>query len=113
MVEFFRCDRFGELAGVEKSTLRDFYEAFPERFSNKTNGVKPRRWMMLANPSLCGLIDETIGTKWHTELEELRALEPFAEDRGFLETWRKTISEAKISNPISGLSFRRSEQSLR
>ncbi len=46
---------------LEKTTLHDYYEAFPERFSNKTNGVTPRRWLMLSNPELTGLINETIG----------------------------------------------------
>jgi len=50
---------------LEKTTLHDYYEAFPERFSNKTNGVTPRRWLMLSNPELTGLINETIGTDWH------------------------------------------------
>jgi starch phosphorylase len=87
---------------LEESTLHDFYEAFPERFNNKTNGVTPRRWMMLSNPPLCSLIDESIGTKWHTDLEQLRSLEKFAEDAGFLERWRKTQEDTKgrLSNYI-------------
>ncbi len=82
---------------LKQNTLRDFYDAFPERFSNKTNGVTPRRWIMLANPSLSSLINEAVGTKWHTEPEELRALEQFAEDRGFLERWRGTQEATKTS----------------
>lgn len=80
---------------LKRSTLHDFYEAFPERFSNKTNGVTPRRWMLLANPPLCNLIDEAIGTTWHKELDELRGLERFAEDRSFLKRWRKTQESTK------------------
>jgi starch phosphorylase len=80
---------------LEADTLHDFYEAFPERFSNKTNGVTPRRWLMLSNPELTGLINETIGTRWHKDLYGLRALEPFADDQGFLERWRKTQEGAK------------------
>jgi starch phosphorylase len=80
---------------LEENTLRDFYEAFPERFSNKTNGVTPRRWLMLSNPDLTALIDETIGTRWHKDLYGLKALEPFASDNGFLERWRKTQEGAK------------------
>jgi len=80
---------------LEKTTLHDYYEAFPERFSNKTNGVTPRRWLMLSNPELTGLINETIGTGWHSDLHRLKLLEPFAKDRGFLDRWRKTQEASK------------------
>jgi starch phosphorylase len=80
---------------LEKTTLHDYYEAFPERFSNKTNGVTPRRWLMLSNPELTGLINETIGTGWHRDLYGLKLLEPFAKDRGFLDRWRKTQEASK------------------
>jgi starch phosphorylase len=80
---------------LEKTTLHDYYEAFPERFSNKTNGVTPRRWLMLSNPELTGLINETIGTGWHKDLYGLKLLEPFATDRGFLDRWRKTQEASK------------------
>ncbi len=80
---------------LEHFTLRDFYEAFPERFSNKTNGVTPRRWLMLSNPELTGLINNTIGTDWHKDLYQLRALEPFANDANFLQRWRTTQEGAK------------------
>ena len=80
---------------LKKTTLHDYYEAFPERFSNKTNGVTPRRWLMLSNPELTGLINETIGTGWHKELYGLKLLEPFAKDRGFLDRWRKTQEASK------------------
>jgi starch phosphorylase len=80
---------------LERETLHDFYEAFPKRFSNKTNGVTPRRWLMLSNPSLCGLINDAIGTKWHTDLNELHALEPLASDAGFLDKWRATQETTK------------------
>jgi glycogen phosphorylase len=80
---------------LEKTTLHDYYEAFPERFSNKTNGVTPRRWLMLSNPELTGLINETIGTGWHKDLYGLKLLEPFAKDRGFLDRWRKTQEASK------------------
>jgi len=80
---------------LEKTTLHDFYEALPERFSNKTNGVTPRRWLMLSNPELTGLINESIGTSWHKDLYGLKLLEPFAGDRGFLDRWRKTQEASK------------------
>lgn len=80
---------------LKETTLKDFYEAYPERFSNKTNGVTPRRWMMLSDPSLTTLINECIGTHWHTDLTKLRALEAFAEDASFLERWRKRQEQSK------------------
>jgi starch phosphorylase len=80
---------------LEENTLHDYFEAFPERFSNKTNGVTPRRWLMLSNPELTALINESIGTGWHKDLYGLKALERFAEDKGFLERWRKTQEGAK------------------
>ena len=80
---------------LETVTMRDFYEAFPDRFSNKTNGVTPRRWLMLSNPELSGLINETIGTVWHKDLYQLRALESYADDTAFLSHWRLTQEGAK------------------
>jgi starch phosphorylase len=80
---------------LEETTLHDFYEAIPERFSNKTNGVTPRRWLMLSNPELTGLINETIGTDWHKDLYGLKSLEPFANDKSFLDQWRKTQEASK------------------
>lgn len=80
---------------LQEDTLHDFYEAFPERFSNKTNGVTPRRWLMLSDPDLTGLINETIGERWHKDLYALRELENFAGDTGFLDQWRTTQEGAK------------------
>ncbi len=80
---------------LKETTLKDFYEAFPERFSNKTNGVTPRRWMMLSDPALTALLNEAIGTHWHTDLTELRELERYVEDTAFLEKWRKRQEQAK------------------
>ena len=81
---------------LEADTLHDFYEAFPKRFSNKTNGVTPRRWLMLSNPPLAALLDESLGQGWHTDLMELTGLEKFVDDAGFLERWKKTQEQAKI-----------------
>ena len=80
---------------LEETTLHDFYEIFPERFSNKTNGVTPRRWLMLSNPPLASLIDESIGQGWHSDLNELSGLEKFIDDTGFLDQWRKRKEQAK------------------
>jgi starch phosphorylase len=63
--------------------LRDFAEFWPARFNNKTNGITPRRWLLKANPSLAQLITETIGERWITDLDQLRKLEPLADEAGF------------------------------
>ncbi len=80
---------------VTESVLKDFYQIWPERFNNKTNGVTPRRWMLLINPKLSDLITETIGSKWQTDLRELKHLEKHAEEPNFLIAWEKCKSFAK------------------
>jgi starch phosphorylase len=80
---------------VKDSLLKDFYEMWPKKFSNKTNGVTPRRWIMLSNPRLSFLITEKIGKNWICDLEELRKLEGFEEDPGFRETWQIFKDESK------------------
>jgi glycogen phosphorylase len=77
-------------------TVKDLAEMFPERFSNKTNGVTPRRWLLLANPALAHTITEAIGDGWITDLGELRKLKPLADDRGFRNAVRKAKREAKV-----------------
>jgi starch phosphorylase len=72
---------------IKQDVLRDFYELWPERFGNKTNGVTPRRWMVLSNPRLADLITSSIGNTWITNLGELRRLEPLAEDSAFRARW--------------------------
>lgn len=75
---------------VRQTVLRDFYEMYPERFLNVTNGVTPRRWMVLSNPGLAGLLSQTIGDKWPRHLPgEMPKLEAFAGDAGFQEDWRR------------------------
>jgi len=73
---------------LKTSVLRDFYELWPERFSNKTNGVTPRRFLALANPGLRQLITRAIGDRWVAELDELRRLERFRDDAAFRKEWR-------------------------
>jgi glycogen phosphorylase len=68
---------------IKKDLVPDFYEFWPERFSNKTNGITPRRWLLKANPLLAGLITRVIGTDWITDLDRLRLLEPYAVDPAF------------------------------
>jgi glycogen phosphorylase len=72
---------------LKHDVLRDFYELWPEKFSNKTNGVTPRRWMVLANPGLAQFITRTIGSDWVRNLYELRGLEPLIEDADFRAEW--------------------------
>ncbi len=74
-------------------TLHDFYELWPAKFQNKTNGVTPRRFMKLANPQLADLITNKLGSGWLTDLEQLRGLEAFADDSTFQEEWR-TVKQA-------------------
>jgi starch phosphorylase len=73
---------------IKQSLLKDFYDLWPEKFSNKTNGVTPRRWLALTNPRLAALICEAIGEGWIKDLDRLRELEKFADDAAFQKTWR-------------------------
>jgi len=75
--------------------LRDFSELWPEKFSNKTNGVTPRRFLRLANPRLAALISSRIGDGWLLDLEQLRELEPLADDPEFRREWRNVKLENK------------------
>jgi len=68
---------------IKTSLVPDFYQLWPDKFNNKTNGVTPRRWLLKANPGLAALITKTIGDSWITDLDKLRSLEPFADDAGF------------------------------
>jgi len=81
---------------IKKETFRDFYEMYPDKFQNKTNGVTPRRWLLLCNPSLADLIAEKIGEKWITDLQELRKLEKFADNKNFLLAVRQVKQENKM-----------------
>jgi starch phosphorylase len=74
---------------LKKTVLRDFYEMWPEKFLNVTNGVTPRRWLALSNPELSLLITSKIGETWLTNEEELKKLEPLAEDADFRARWRE------------------------
>src|SRR5262249_57018439 len=65
---------------LRTTTVKDLAEMFPERFSNKTNGVTPRRWLRLANPTLGRAITEAIGDGWVTDLRELRQVAPLTAD---------------------------------
>jgi len=76
--------------------LDDFASLWPDKFTNVTNGVTPRRFVRLSNPALSGLITEAIGDGWVTDLERLRELEPLADDAEFLRRFR----EVKVANKV-------------
>jgi starch phosphorylase len=74
---------------LKETVLRDFAELWPERFFNVTNGVTPRRFMVLSNPGLSRLLTESVGEGWVRDLSRLKALEARAEDKGFQDEWRR------------------------
>ena len=76
-------------------TVKDLAELFPERFNNKTNGVTPRRWLLLANPALAGCITGAIGDGWITDLANLAKLTSFAGDTGFRDAVRQAKRQSK------------------
>jgi glycogen phosphorylase len=76
--------------------VKDFADLFPERFNNKTNGVTPRRWLLLANPELSQLITETIGDGWVVDLAELERLVPYADDPAFVRAFLQAKRAAKL-----------------
>jgi glycogen phosphorylase len=73
---------------LKASVMKDFYEFWPERFSNKTNGVTPRRFLALANPGLCALLTGKLGDGWVAHLDELKKIEAFADKAAFRRDWR-------------------------
>jgi len=80
---------------LRETTLKDLAEILPERFNNKTNGVTPRRWLLLCNPELSGLITDAIGDDWISDLSQLSRLKAFMADRGFRDDFRKAKHNAK------------------
>lgn len=80
---------------LQQGLFKDFYELWPEKFNNKTNGVTPRRWLAACNPNLAQLITETIGDGWLTDLSLLKNLKPFADDKDFRERWHQVRQNAK------------------
>jgi starch phosphorylase len=80
---------------LRKITVKDMAEMFPERFNNKTNGVTPRRWLLLCNPALSRTVTEAIGDGWVTDLSQLRQLAPLANDKNFRDAILNAKHEAK------------------
>jgi starch phosphorylase len=74
---------------LQQHLFHDFFELWPDKFNNKTNGVTPRRWMASSNPLLSSLIDRSIGEGWRTDLSGLKALQAFADDKKFRAEWHK------------------------
>jgi starch phosphorylase len=74
---------------LAEGLFHDFFELWPHKFNNKTNGVTPRRWLAWSNPGLARILDETIGTGWEVDLDRLSDLLPLAENDAFGERWRR------------------------
>ncbi len=80
---------------LQQGLFNDFYELWPEKFNNKTNGVTPRRWLAACNPELAGLITETIGDGWIRDLSLLKKLELYVDDKAFCKRWYDVQQGAK------------------
>ncbi|XP_029927102.1 glycogen phosphorylase, brain form [Myripristis murdjan] len=80
---------------VRNTVFKDFYEVDPEKFQNKTNGITPRRWLLLCNPGLADIIAERIGEDFLTDLQQLRKLLDFVDDEGFIRDVAKVKQENK------------------
>jgi starch phosphorylase len=80
---------------LKRDVLRDFYDVMPEKFTNVTNGVTPRRFVVVSNPKLSRLISSKIGEGWIKNLQELRGIERFAGDSSFQKEWRRIKRENK------------------
>ena len=81
---------------LKTNVLNDFYLLTPEKFSNKTNGVTPRRWMVLSNPRLAELLTARVGAAWIRDIEKLRRLEPMIADAEFCQEWRAIKRHNKV-----------------
>jgi len=82
---------------LKTQIFRDFYEMYPERFNNKTNGVTQRRWLKKSNQRLSDLITQTIGDKWVTDLYELKKLLPHKDNSSFCKKWQEVKENNKKS----------------
>ena len=80
---------------LKKDTLHDFARLWPQKFFNKTNGVTPRRWILLSNPELSALVTEKIGDSWLKNLDEMRQIEKFIDDPEFCDRWRQIKQDNK------------------
>jgi starch phosphorylase len=80
---------------LKQNLFHDFAQIWPERFTNITNGVTPRRWVAVSNPHLATLLDDSIGQGWKSDLDQLSRIEPMVQDPAFLERWRMVREHAK------------------
>ncbi|MEB3353923.1 MAG: glycogen/starch/alpha-glucan phosphorylase [Cyanobacteriota bacterium] len=80
---------------LRQELLADFADLWPERFTNVTNGVTPRRWMAVAHPALAELLDEVLGEGWRRDLDQLEGLGAFSADPAFLERWQQVKDRGK------------------
>ena len=81
---------------LKNQELKDFYDFYPEKFNNKTNGITQRRWLLHANPGLAELVSEKIGKGWITNLEELQKILPYAEDKEFCRRFMEIKRQNKV-----------------
>ena len=81
-------------------TVKDLAEIFPERFNNKTNGVTPRRWLLLSNPALSRTITDAIGDAWISDFSQLSKLKPLADDKGSVTLSAEPNTRPSCSLPI-------------
>ena len=90
---------------LTETIFSDFAKRWPERFTNVTNGVTPRRWLAQANPSLSALLDEAVGAGWRTDLGRLDGLRPLADDAAFRERFRaaKRVNKVRLASAIETL----------
>ena len=88
---------------LKSNVVPDFYDLYPKRFNNKTNGITPRRWLLKCNPGLAQLITSRIGDKWVTDLSQLKKLEKYADDKKFQDEWRevKEFNKEKLVGLIA------------
>lgn len=93
---------------LKKKELKDWYEVYPNRFQNKTNGITQRRWLLQSNPQLAKLITELLGEEWVTDLSQLKRLEKYIDDEGIL----KRILEIKHDKKIELVNYLRNTQGI-
>jgi starch phosphorylase len=72
---------------LQEEVLQDFYQIYPQKFTNKTNGVTPRRWLLLSNPRLAYLISQKIGSYWITNLDKIKYIETYLDNSEFCQSW--------------------------
>lgn len=90
---------------LKEDVLKDFYDLNPSKFKSITNGVSPRRWLVVSNPRLTALLNQTIGEEWIHDLDQLRKLENYIQDANFCQAWERT--KVLNKNDFSALVFKK------